>query len=115
MDTVRFGVVGLGNMGRFHADYMNSLQPGARLGGVCDVDEKRRKEIADKHGGVPAFSTYQELIGSGSVDAILIATPHYQRPETAEMASARGLHGPCAKPATATVNGSPQMSDAAKP
>ena len=84
MDTVRFGVVGLGNMGRFHADYMNSLQPAAKLGGACDLDEKRRKETTDKY-GVPTFATYQELINSGAVDAILIATPHYQHPEIAEI------------------------------
>ncbi|MBA3777621.1 MAG: Gfo/Idh/MocA family oxidoreductase [Betaproteobacteria bacterium] len=112
MDTVRFGVVGLGNMGRFHADYMNSLQPAARLGGVCDVDEKRRKEISDKHGGVPAFGTYQELIDSGAVDAILIATPHYQHPEIAEMAMNKGLHVLCEKPAAVTVNGARRMNDA---
>ena len=110
MDTVRFGVVGLGNMGRFHADYMNSLQPAARLGGICDVDEKRRKEIADKHGGVPAFGTYQELIDSGAVDAILIATPHYQHPEIAEMAMDKGLHVLCEKPAAVTVNGARRMN-----
>jgi predicted dehydrogenase len=114
MDMVRFGIVGLGNMGRFHADYMNSLQPAAKLGGVCDVDEKRRKEIADKHGGVPAFGTYRELIDSGAVDAIVIATPHYQHPEIAEMAMDRGLHVLCEKPAAVTVNGARRMNDAHK-
>ncbi len=112
MDTVRFGIVGLGNMGRFHADYMNALQPAAKLGGVCDVDEKRRNEIADKHGGIPAFGTYQELIESGAVDAILIATPHYQHPEVAEMAMDKGLHVLCEKPAAVTVNGARRMNDA---
>jgi predicted dehydrogenase len=113
MDTVRFGVVGLGNMGRFHADYMNSLAPAAKLGGVCDVDEKRRKEMTDKY-GVPAFATYQELINSGAVDAILIATPHYQHPEIAEMAMDKGLHVLSEKPAAVTVNGARRMNDAHK-
>ncbi len=112
MDTVRFGVVGLGNMGRFHAEYLNALQPAAKLGGVCDVDEKRRKEISEKNGGIPAFGTYQELIESGAVDAILIATPHYQHPEIAEMAMAKGLHVLCEKPAAVTVNGARRMNDA---
>jgi predicted dehydrogenase len=112
MDTVRFGVVGLGNMGRFHADYMSSLAPAAKLGGVCDVDEKRRKEISDKNGGIPAFGTYKELIESGAVDAILIATPHYQHPEIAEMAMDRGLHVLSEKPAAVTVNGARRMNAA---
>lgn len=114
MDTVRFGVVGLGNMGRFHAEYMNSLQPAAKLGGVCDVDETRRKEISEKHGGIPAFGTYQELIDSGAVDAILIATPHYQHPEIAEMAMDKGLHVLSEKPAAVTVNGARRMNEAHK-
>ncbi len=112
MDTVRFGVVGLGNMGRFHAEYMNALQPAAKLGGVCDVDEMRRKEISEKNGGIPAFGTYQELIESGAVDAILIATPHYQHPEIAELAMDKGLHVLCEKPAAVTVNGARRMNAA---
>ena len=113
MDTVRFGVVGLGNMGRFHADYMNSLAPAAKLGGACDVDDKRRKEIGEKY-QVPVFATYQELINSGAVDAILIATPHYQHPEIAEMAMDKGLHVLSEKPAAVTVNGARRMNDAHK-
>ncbi len=35
MDKVRFGVVGLGNMGSHHISYLNSID-GAVLTAVCD-------------------------------------------------------------------------------
>jgi predicted dehydrogenase len=113
MDTVRFGVVGLGNMGRFHADYMNSLQPAAKLGGACDVDDKRRKEIGEKY-QVPVFATYQELINSGAVDAILIATPHYQHPEIALAAFERDIHVLSEKPLAVHVKDARKVIDAHK-
>jgi predicted dehydrogenase len=71
---VRLGVVGLGNMGRAHA---RSLQAGkianCRLAAVCDVSEDATGEFS----GVEAFKDSAQLIGSGRVDAVLIATPHY--------------------------------------
>lgn len=101
MDKVRMGVIGLGNMGAFHAGYMNTVQ-GATLGAVCDVDRGRAERVC-KGGEVAKFQTYQELIGSGTVDAILIATPHFQHCEIARAAFAKGLHVLMEKPMAVTI------------
>src|SRR5688500_7034672 len=109
-DTVRIGVVGLGNMGSFHANYMNDV-PGARLGGVCDMVPERLESFGKKF-NVPTFDGYRGLVDSDAVDAILIATPHPQHPEVAEYAFAKGKHVLCEKPAAVTIQQARAMSAA---
>ena len=76
MDNVRLGIIGLGNMGVGACGTGRRGQiPHCELAAVCDVDEaktaKVRREIAlHGRGG-------NELLGSGRVDAVLIATPHF--------------------------------------
>jgi predicted dehydrogenase len=101
MDKVRVGVIGLGNMGAFHAGYMNSVA-GAVLGAVCDVD-KARVEKAAKGPEVGKFSTYQDLINSGMVDAVLVATPHFQHCDIARLAFSKGIHVLLEKPMAVTI------------
>lgn len=70
--TVRFGVVGVGRMGRHHAR-VSSETPGVTLVGVVDSDEERRETVADAR-GCAAMATVEELLAAG-VDAVAIAAP----------------------------------------
>jgi len=101
MDKVRIGVIGLGNMGAFHAAYLNSIE-GAHLTAVCDVD-RARVDRACKDRDIAGFQTYQQLIDSGAVDAVLVATPHFQHGEIARAALAKGLHVLMEKPMAVTI------------
>ena len=69
--------------------------------------------MAAKH-GVPAFSTHQELLDSGLVDAVIIATPHYFHPPIAIDAFARSIHVLTEKPLGVTVSAVDAMLAAAK-
>jgi predicted dehydrogenase len=105
---LRFGIVGLGGMGSFHLGYLNEID-GARVAAVCDAfpdkveqahakaEALRRKHHPDAP-EVVKFNRYQDLIESGAVDAVLIATPHFQHPEICIAAFARGVHVLSEKP-----------------
>jgi len=112
METVRFGVVGLGNMGTYHCNYLDSL-PGAKLAAICDSDAARVKTAAEKHPNVEKFERWQDLLTSKSIDAVLIATPHFQHPDIAVAAFDNNLHVLCEKPAAVTVKQARRMNDAA--
>ena len=112
MDTVRFGVIGVGNMGSYHCNYFPTLQ-NARLAAVCDVDPKRLEAAASKWPEAQRFEKYQDLIASGLVDAVLVATPHYSHPDITIDSLAKGLHVLCEKPAAVTVNQARRMVEAA--
>jgi predicted dehydrogenase len=104
VDQVRFGVIGIGNMGSHHLRSLNGKLPGAKLTAMCDSDpkmlEKRKAEFPD----VPQFVTHKELLASGLVDAIVIATPHYDHCPIALDAFAAGVHVMCEKPLAVSVN-----------
>lgn len=111
-DKVRFGVIGTGGMGSGHCSMIPTI-PETTLTAVCDVDEKTRTAIQAKH-DVPAFSTYEELLDSGLVDAVVIATPHYFHPPIAIEAFKRGIHVLSEKPIGVTVSSADAMIAAAK-
>ncbi|MDU5142722.1 MAG: Gfo/Idh/MocA family oxidoreductase [Paenibacillus dendritiformis] len=101
MDTVRIGVIGLGNMGSAHAKCIARGEIiGAVLAAVCDSVPGRREWAESELGEhIPFYSTEEEMLASGKIDAVLIATPHYHHPESAINAFGRGLHVLIEKPA----------------
>lgn len=97
---VRFGIIGIGNMGTSHSGWLAGGKiPGACLTAVCDIDEERRKWAKDHLEGVWVYEDYQELLDSGNVDAVIVAVPHYLHPEMAVEGLKRGIHMMVEKPA----------------
>lgn len=111
MDKVRVGVIGLGNMGLYHAQYMNSVE-GAILSAVCDVDPARVDRASKGSSDVAGFSQWQDLVNSGKCDAILIATPHFQHCEISRAAFAKGIHVMTEKPVAVSVHDARRTNDA---
>ena len=71
-DAVRVAVIGVGYLGRFHAQKYARL-PEANLVSIVDTDPTRARSVAEEVGAKPA-ADYRELIGT--VDAVSIVTPH---------------------------------------
>jgi predicted dehydrogenase len=96
MNPVRFGIVGLGNMGVIHArNLLAGDVPRAELAAVCDEDPARLAAYADK---ARTFTDLNQMIGSGAIDALLIATPHFAHPDAAITALRAGRHVLVEKP-----------------
>ena len=109
---VRFGVVGTGGMGSGHCSIMGQI-PEAHLAAICDINPAATAELAAKY-GIPAFTSHKELLDSGLVDAVIIATPHYFHPPIAIDAFERGIHVLSEKPLGVTVSAVDAMLAAAK-
>ena len=73
MDKVRFGVVGLGNMGSGHTrNLFEGKIPGAVLTAVCDIKPDRLDSASGVCGdSVAYFADSHEMIKSGLVDAVM--------------------------------------------
>jgi len=108
---VRFGVIGLGIMGQEHARVIAS-NPLLDLVAVTDVQANTgRKVAADLRSRW--FDSAEEMIKSGDVDAVVIATPHWLHGELAKSALKAGLHVLCEKPLTVTVAEADEVLNAA--
>lgn len=100
MDKVRFGIVGLGNMGTTHAkNVYGGKVPKMELAAICDIAEGRRNYAKENFKDVPVFDDAEAMFESGLVDAVVIATPHYDHPSLAIKAFEAGLHVITEKPA----------------
>ena len=100
METIRMGVVGLGAMGSAHALHIyKGLVIGMTLSAVCDTDPWRCAWGKEQFDNVEVFDNVSDLLSSGKVDAVLIATPHPYHPEIAIEAFHKGIHVLSEKPA----------------
>ncbi len=100
MSKVRIGITGLGNIGNVHANnLLENKVPRAEFSAICSSSEEKRNSFAEK--GLKTYSTTDELIQSGEIDALLIATPHYQHPDIGIKALEAGLHIMVEKPIAA--------------
>jgi predicted dehydrogenase len=99
MDKVRIGIIGMGNMGKYHADYLLKGEvAGAQLAAVCSTSPQKLEAYKDQ---AKVFSDGVEMIKSGSIDAVLIATPHYQHTSLGICAFEQGVHVMVEKPISA--------------
>ena len=74
--TIRYGLIGSGMMGQEHIRNLNLLE-GCEVTAVSDPDEGMRQLSVQTSGGTAkAFGDYKEMLGSGLVDALLIAAPN---------------------------------------
>lgn len=101
MDKVKFGIIGVGNMGSV---YLGFFQNGQVVNGICtaiaDVNPEKLAAAQKNSPGVYAcYESGEELIDKAGVDAVLLAVPHYSHPPLAERAFRLGLHVLCEKPA----------------
>jgi len=98
MKKVRFGVIGLGNMGAPHATWCkNEGGRDVALGAVCDIVANKAKAIGEQH-KVPHFTDAPKMMDSGLIDAVIVATPHYWHSPMVIHAARRKLHVLCEKP-----------------
>lgn len=101
MKQIKLGIIGLGNMGSAHCQFILQGQtPEISLTAVAErVVERREWARQQLPEGVLMFEEGSALIESRACDAVLIATPHVQHPELAIAAFRQGQHVMCEKPA----------------
>ncbi|MCD7828380.1 MAG: Gfo/Idh/MocA family oxidoreductase [Clostridiales bacterium] len=100
MSNLRYAIIGIGNIGTNHVKmYKDGKIKEMVLTAVCDIKEDRLKAAKDLVPSVATFTDSSEMMHSGLMDAVIIATPHYLHPPMATEALKAGLHVLCEKPA----------------
>ena len=100
METVRVGIIGIGNMGSGHAkNIVAGKVPGMTLAAVCDVNPKRLEWAKENCPDAEQFDDAIKMLDSGKIDAAIVATPHYFHPVYVTEALKRDIHVLSEKPA----------------
>ena len=114
-ETVKVGIVGIGNMGSAHAKSIFSGNiKGMELAAVCDIAESKRLWADENLPGVPCYEDYKEMIDSGVCDTVIVATPHYFHSPIAIYAFEKGKNVLTEKPAGVYTKQVEEMNAAAK-
>ena len=80
MRKVRLGIIGVGNIGSAHvSSILEGKCPEIELTAAADRRESRRAWLREKMPDIPVFTEGEDLIASGTCDAILISVPHYRK------------------------------------
>jgi predicted dehydrogenase len=98
VSKLRTAVVGVGYLGRFHAQKHRALDS-VELVGVCDRDAERCRSVAAEL-GTDAYLDYREL--PGKVDAVTIAATTAEHFALARFFLEHGVHVLVEKPMTRT-------------
>lgn len=85
---VRLGIIGLGNIGQQHIHHVRTAVTGCEITAICS----RQPKVIAGLDQARHFSDYRQLMDSGLVDAVLIATPTMAHFEQASYALDKGLH-----------------------
>jgi predicted dehydrogenase len=107
---MRTGVVGVGYLGRFHAQKYASL-PGSQLVGIADPSAAARDAVAAEL-GVAAYADHRALLGK--VDAVSVVTPTPLHFAVAREFLEAGVHVLVEKPMTVTVEEGAALVEAAR-
>lgn len=74
--TLGFALVGCGRVSRNHLEAVTREGFPGRLVAVADVDAEKARAKAEKHGGVPWFTDFREMLTRHpEADVVLVATP----------------------------------------
>ena len=103
METVRYGIIGLGVQGTHYAIniFDKGIAENAVVTAMCDIDPEKIEAMKKKTENKDAvyFTDYVEMLDSGLCDAVLVEVPHYQHPEMVMESLKRGINVICEKPA----------------
>jgi len=98
MGTIRFGIVGLGRLGRIHAQNIAVNVPGSELVAACSVLPEELEYAKKEWGMIETYSSYEEMVASPNIDAVAIVSPSGFHLEHIQLALQAGLHVFCEKP-----------------
>jgi myo-inositol 2-dehydrogenase/D-chiro-inositol 1-dehydrogenase len=114
--TLGIGVVGTGQMGRYHVERLAGGVTDAEVVAVSDVFVEGAKQVAEQV-GARAYSDGHELIADDQVQAVLIASPGFTHEEFTLACLAANKPVLCEKPLAPTIDACLRVleAEAAKP
>jgi predicted dehydrogenase len=98
MRKLGVGVVGVGEMGRRHAENLRRNVAEARLIAVADVSEDRARRIAGELEIEASYASLEAMLENKEIDAIVIATPDKFHAQAIAVAARAGKDILCEKP-----------------
>lgn len=109
---MKFGIIGTGMIGGFHAKAIAAMD-GGELGGVADKVFERSQSFAEQY-DTKAYESVEAMLADPAIDVVTIGTPSGAHFDPAMAAIDAGKHVIIEKPLEITTERIDQMVEAAK-
>ena len=97
MRNLRFGIVGLGRMGKIHFDNINLNIKQATISGVSNLNPENKKWVKERS-DAKIYDHYDKMVRDSKIDAIIISSPTSFHIEHINIALKAGKAIFCEKP-----------------
>ncbi len=94
---LRIGIIGTGGISQVHMRGYESMPDECEMVAFCDLNPENTQKAVDKYGG-KAYVDYREMLASGDVDAVSVATPNKYHVQPTVDSLKAGKHVLCEKP-----------------
>jgi UDP-N-acetyl-2-amino-2-deoxyglucuronate dehydrogenase len=111
MSELSFGIIGCGRIAQRHAEH---IQKTGKLIAVCDIEEKKAKELAAKHGATAYTQVTEMLKAHPGIDVIAVCSPNGLHAAHSIQALKAGHHVLCEKPMALSVQDCGDMINTAE-
>ncbi len=112
MKTYNVAVIGCGVIVPNHLYAIEKLD-GLNLVAVCDIDEEKAKNIAEKY-GVKYYTDYKQMAENEQLDGVHICLPHYLHKEVTVYFLEKNIQVLCEKPMAINSADGQEMIEAAE-
>jgi predicted dehydrogenase len=106
LEKIRFGIIGCGRIAKRHAEIISKI---GLLTAVCDVNEARAKEIAEKYHCDYYTDVNELLIKEGETEVVAVCTPNGLHAGQCIKSLQVGKHVLCEKPMAINVQDCEKM------
>lgn len=108
----KIAIVGAGLIGKSHSEAILANVE-CKLVAVCDVDEEKANEIAQKH-GAKCYTDYKKMADEVEMDAVILNLPHFLHCEVTVFFLEKGINVLVEKPMANTIEECDKMIVASK-
>src|SRR5580704_15585013 len=98
MRKLGVGVLGVGEMGKRHAENLRRLVPQAVLVAIADASQERARQVATELEIESYYGSLEAMLENKRIDAVLIATPDKFHAQGIQVAAQSGKDILCEKP-----------------
>lgn len=95
---LRVGLIGVGRIGRLHAQHLATRVDGVQLLAVADVNEAAAQEVAARYNIPAAYGDYRRIVEDPNLDAVLICSSTDTHAPIIIESAAASKHIFCEKP-----------------
>ena len=111
MNKVRLGLIGMGMIGKLHAETMSKMKD-LEFVAASDSDAKHQKTAEEL--GTKYYQSYEEMIGKEKLDGVVVAVPNEFHLPVGATCAKKGLHLLMEKPIAADLESADRLIQAAE-